>query len=190
MTGVTMELKPRHRKLLIKTLSIIVIILIPVGTYVGLKIILDTSRPFVAVAGGSMSPALEIGDLLIVQGVRSNEIEEGDIIVFTPPPEYGSATTIHRVIRIQQLENGTLLFKTKGDANDTEDPYWVPDFRVRGRPIHRIPYIGYILLDPTIPIVIFVIIIIIILAWPERRKKFHPKRRARVSTRLFTQERL
>jgi len=175
-----MEFKPRRRKLLIKTLIMIAIILIPVGIYIGLREILATPSPFVAVAGGSMSPALEVGDLLIVQGVPSNDIKIGDIIVFTPPPGYGSAYTIHRVTQIQQLENGALLFKTKGDANDSEDPYWVPDSRVHGRPIRRIPYLGYLILDPTILIVITVLIIIIVLAWPERRKKFSPKRRMHV----------
>jgi len=177
MMGVTMGLKPRYRKLLKKTLIIIAIILIPICIYIGLRVILATPSPFVAVAGGSMSPALEIGDLLIIRGVPSSEIKIGDIIVFTPPPGYGSAYTIHRVTRIQQLENGAILFKTKGDANDSEDPYWVPDSRVNGRPIRRIPYLGYLILDPTILVTITVIIVIIILAWPERRKKFHLKRR-------------
>ena len=172
-----MKLKPKQRKLIINILTIAIPILSVIAIYFGLQIALATKTPFVAVAGGSMRPTLETGDLLIVQGVPPENIQKDDIIVFTPPPEYGSAYTIHRVTRIQQLENGTLLFKTKGDANDSEDPYSVPDFRVHGRPMYWIPYIGYIILDPTIPIVIIVITIIIILVWPEKRKKFHHKRR-------------
>ena len=102
MMGITMELKPRYRKLLKKTLIIIAILLIPICIYIGLRITLATPSPFVAVAGGSMSPALEVGDLLIIRGVPSSEIKIGDIIVFTPPPEYGSAYTILSLIHISE----------------------------------------------------------------------------------------
>ena len=174
-----MKLKPKQRKQIINILSIAIPILSVIAIYFGLQIALATTKPFVAVVSGSMSPSLEVGDLLIIQGASPENIQKDDIIVFTPPPEYGSAHTIHRVTRIRQLGNGTLLFKTKGDANDSEDPYWIPDFRVHGRPIYRIPYIGYIILDPTIPIVIIVITIIIILAWPEKSKI--RRRRSKIS---------
>lgn len=176
-----MKLKSKQQKLIINILIIAIPIISVIAIYFGFQIALATTKPFVAVASGSMSPALEIGDLLIIQGVSPENIQKDDIIVFTPLPEYGSAYNIHRVTRIQQLGNGTLLFKTKGDANDSEDPYWVPDSRVHGRPINRIPYIGYIILDPTIPIVITVIIIIIILAWPEKSKRRHRRRKTSFS---------
>nr|NIP66513.1 hypothetical protein [Candidatus Bathyarchaeota archaeon]NIU81220.1 hypothetical protein [Candidatus Bathyarchaeota archaeon]NIV67864.1 hypothetical protein [Candidatus Bathyarchaeota archaeon]NIW34452.1 hypothetical protein [Candidatus Bathyarchaeota archaeon] len=67
--------------------------------------------------------------------------------------------------------NGTIQFKTKGDANPSEELYWTPEQRVHGRVIHRIPYIGWLALDPTISIIIIITVIIIILLWPEKRRK-------------------
>ena len=175
-----MQLEPKRRKLIINILTVAVPILSAVAIYFGLQIALATNTPFVAVVSGSMSPALEMGDLLIIQGVTPENIREGDIIMFTPPAEYGNASNIHRVTRIQK-DNGTLLFKTKGDANDSEDPYWIPDSRVHGLPIYRIPYMGYLILYPTIPIMITMAVIIIILAWPEKSKRRLRRRRRKIS---------
>lgn len=165
-----MQLKSKKRKLIINILTVAIPILSAVAIYFGLQIAFATNTPLVAVVSGSMSPALEMGDLLIVQGISPENIREGDIIMFTPPAEYGNASNIHRVTRIQK-EDGTLLFKTKGDANDSEDPYWIPDSSVHGRPIYRIPYLGNLILYPTIPIMITMAVIIIILAWPEKSKR-------------------
>jgi len=168
-----MKLKSKHRRLLIDAFTIAIIILATIGTYFGLRFFLATDMPFVAVASGSMTPGLEVGDLVIVQGVPASEIKEGDIIVFNKPDE--KSQTIHRVITIETLANGTIRFKTKGDANPTEDPQWIPEQNVHGRVLYRIPYIGYMALIPAIPITIAVIVIIIILLWPEKTKRFHHK---------------
>ena len=176
-----MQLKSKKRKLIINILTVAIPILSAVAIYFGLQIALATNTPFVAVVSGSMSPALEMGDLLIIKGASPEDIREGDIIMFTPPAEYGNASNIHRVIRIQQQEDGPLLFKTKGDANDSEDPYWIPDSSVHGRPIYRIPYLGNLILYPTIPIMITMAVIIIILAWPEKRKRRLRRRRRKIS---------
>lgn len=167
-----MKLKYKHRKTLLDALTIIILILAVVGVYFGLRFFLSTDMPFVAVASGSMKPALEVGDLVIVQGVPASEIKEGDIIVFNKPGE--KSHTIHRVIAIETLANGTIRFKTKGDANPTEDP-WIPEQNVKGRVLQRIPYIGYMVLIPAIPVTIAILIIIIILLWPEKTKRFRHK---------------
>jgi len=160
--------KPKQRKLIINILTIAVPILSTIAIYFGLQFILATTTPFVAVASGSMSPALEVGDLVIVQGVPPTDIQVGDIIVFDPPQ---GDQTIHRVTRNQTLPNGTFQFKTKGDANPSEDRQWIPEQNVHGRVSYRIPYLGWLALEPTIPIIIIIIIIILILFWPEKRRK-------------------
>jgi signal peptidase len=158
--------------MLLDVLTIITFILAVIGVYSGLRFFFSTDMPLVAVASGSMRPALEVGDLVIVQGIPASEIKEGDIIVFNRPSE--KTYTIHRVIAIETLANETIRFKTKGDANPTEDP-WILEQDVKGRVLYRIPYIGYMTLIPAIPITIAIIIIIIILLWPEKTKRFHHK---------------
>ena len=164
----SVKLKPKHRKIIIDVSAVAVVVLSVIGIYFGLQIALATTTPWVAIASGSMSPALEVGDLVIVQGVPPTSIKVGDIIVFDPPQ---GSRTIHRVTKIQTLPNGTIQFKTKGDANPNEDPHWIPEQNVHGRVLYRIPYLGWLALDPTIPIIIIIIIIIIILLWPEKHRK-------------------
>jgi len=160
--------KRKRRKLIINILTIAIPILSVVAIYFGLQIILSTATPLVTVASGSMSPALETGDLVIIQGTPANSIQVGAIIVFDSP---SGTRTIHRVTRIQTLQNGTIQFKTKGDANSDEDLYWTLEENVHGQILHRIPYIGWIALDPAIPMAMIIVLIIIIILWPEKRRK-------------------
>ena len=155
-------------------LTIVAIILIFVFLYIGPRIFLATETPFTAIVGPSMSPTLEHGDLIIVKGVRPEEVKIGDIIVFDPSrKEVGR--TVHRVVDIKPLANGTLTFETKGDANSDKDPDLVYPENIRGRLLYRIPYIGYIFLDPLILIIIITIIVVVIILWPEEKRRRHRK---------------
>jgi signal peptidase len=163
------KLKPKHRRILIDISAILVIILTVLGIYFGFRVALATTTPWLAVGSGSMSPTLEVGDLVIVQGAPASEIKEGEIIVFNAPGEDGY--TIHRVISKEPLANGTFRFRTKGDANPDEDLDWVPEQNVQGRVLYRIPYIGWLEIDPAIPIILIAVIAVIIILWPESRRK-------------------
>lgn len=149
-------------------ITIVLIILSVFGIYIGLQIALATNTPFVVVASGSMSPALEVGDLVIVQGVSASEIRVGDIVVFESE---NSELNIHRVNKTQ-TSDGSLLFITKGDANSNVDSSPVLADQIRGRVIFRIPYIGYVAAEPIIPIIIIFIVVAIIVLWPEKKKRF------------------
>jgi signal peptidase len=168
-----MKLKLKHRRVLIDILAILAVIILVTGVYFGFRVALATPNPWVAVASESMKPALEVGDLVIVQGTPAAEIKEGEIIVFNMMGE--NTYTIHRVITKERLADGTFRFRTKGDATP-EDPNWIPEQSVHGRVLYRIPYIGWIALDPTILIIFTVIIIIIAIFWPEIRHKWKKHR--------------
>jgi len=175
-------MKTRHRKkgqLLKDVIFVLALILAVAFIYVGLRFSLATDTPLVAISGQSMNPTLEDGDLTVVRGVPAEEIKVGDIIVFDPQ---NGVRTVHRVTRIQTLENGTLTFKTKGDALDGDDPYTVYPENIHGRLLYRIPYLGYLFLNPTILIIIIAIIVVIIILWPERKGRFHHKTKTRSPT--------
>ena len=92
------------------------------------------------VGSGSMRPAMDVGDVLIVSEVQPDSIEPGDVIQFRTPGEF---TMIHRVVEIIEIE-GTRFFITKGDANDKPDPDPVIPGNVVGKAVFTIPKIGWV----------------------------------------------
>lgn len=93
----------------------------------------------ILVAGRSMTPALNLGDVVIYQKVAPEKISTGDIIVFATP----AGTVIHRVIKVEE-SNGRYYFTTKGDANKSPDHELVLQENILGKVIFRIPYLGWI----------------------------------------------
>jgi len=92
------------------------------------------------VASGSMQPALDTGDVIIIAKVPADIIKEGDIIQFRKAEE---VTIIHRVIEIQETEGAT-FFITKGDANNAPDRDPVIPENVVGKHVLTIPKIGWV----------------------------------------------
>jgi signal peptidase len=86
------------------------------------------------VRSGSMSPAVNTGDVVIV-GPVSGGIKPGDIITY----QQDKNLITHRVISI---EGDTLI--TKGDANEDPDPRPIQFSQVKSRYLFRIPYVGYV----------------------------------------------
>lgn len=71
------------------------------------------------------------GDLIFVKTVEAEEVKQGDVISFFDPQGNGSSVTSHRVIEVIN-EDGKISFKTKGDANNTEDKVAVPAEKLVG----------------------------------------------------------
>ena len=89
---------------------------------------------------GSMEPHVKVGDMIVSKKIDCSDIKAGDIITF----KMGDNTFVtHRVIE-RVKENGNLLFKTKGDANNVEDSDLVLEENVVGKLAFRIPKGGYI----------------------------------------------
>lgn len=93
-----------------------------------------------AVLSGSMEPNYPVGSLVYVKSVSSDEIEVGDAITFVL--ESGTKVT-HRVTECTE-ENGETAYKTKGDANESEDAGLVNYQNVLGKVHFSIPYLGYL----------------------------------------------
>lgn len=93
----------------------------------------------------SMEPELSVGDMVIVKLANADEIAEGDVITFNPSSETDAYLT-HRVTQLFPDYQGTgvTCFKTKGDANETEDSFLVDSSRLIGKVAFHIPKIGYI----------------------------------------------
>lgn len=113
------------------------------GIMSGLVILLAVSPlmgiRFDVVLSGSMSPALNTGDLAVVVPTDMNDLRVGDVIVFSSP--ISSGLVCHRIIAIH--EDDGPVFQTKGDNNEDPDPFLVEPERVVGRVDVGIPAMGY-----------------------------------------------
>lgn len=92
----------------------------------------------IAIATGSMSPQINIGDVAIIKKCGPNDVEVGDIIEYKMP----DFTVVHRIVEIKQ-ENGRYYFATKGDSNDSRDKNLVTEDRLIGKCLFKIRYLGY-----------------------------------------------
>lgn len=86
------------------------------------------------VASGSMSPALEVDDLILIHAQDS--YEPGDVITY----ESGSSLVTHRIV--EAVEEG---FVTQGDANNAPDLEPVRLENVVGKVVGQIPGAGRVL---------------------------------------------
>lgn len=92
---------------------------------------------------GSMEPEFNDGDLIIVKQIDGKDVKVGDVISFFDPESTNNSVLTHRVTEVIE-ENGTLSFRTKGDANNTEDKIPVNADNLVGIYKSRIPGAGNI----------------------------------------------
>ena len=117
-------------------LMVAILAVLLVGTrFIGLM-------PF-TVLSGSMEPVYSAGDLIYVKEVDPFELEEGTIITFMLSED---TIATHRIVEVvPDAEDETVVrFKTKGDANESEDGGLVHYKNVIGAPIFSVPKLGYV----------------------------------------------
>ena len=89
---------------------------------------------------GNAPDHIEAGDLVLIGKADADieQLSEGDIIAFMK----GKVVVTHRIINIEKSEDGSLIFTTKGDADNTEDSELVTSDNIVGIYIGRIPRLG------------------------------------------------
>ena len=97
--------------------------------------------PYV-VLSGSMEPTYHTGSLIYDKKVDPFTLKEGDVITFMVSED---TLATHRIVGVvpDEDEPGTIRFRTKGNANDSEDGTLVHYKNVVGTPVFTIPYLGY-----------------------------------------------
>ena len=124
--------------------------------------VFGTPYPFYVVASGSMIPALEVNDILLVQGHDPIEaVMVGDIIVFDRP-DGADKVIVHRVVEV--ISEEPRILRTRGDANQISIPG--TDFPITGDDyigtvMHAVPKVGYVTkaLAPPVNYILIAIII-------------------------------
>lgn len=104
------------------------------------------------ILSGSMEPKIKTGDLVFVKSISFEDVKKGDIITF----KYEGNVVTHRVI--DKKEDG---FITKGDNNNVQDKDVVGEEDLIGKVLFHIPFLGYITVFLSKPIVISSFMILI-----------------------------
>lgn len=147
------------------------------AVWVGLMIVFGTTNPFYVVASGSMVPALEVHDLLVISAHESfDDVIPGEIIVFNRPSD-NNRVIVHRVTAI--LDEDPRTIRTKGDANPASIPgtdFPITEENYLGKVVNVIPQVGFLpkMIQPPINYIIIAGIVGFILAkhfWGNKTKR-------------------
>ncbi|MGC8962298.1 MAG: signal peptidase I [Candidatus Bathyarchaeia archaeon] len=166
-----------------KNIIMIGLVLLAVqGGWLLLKYTLRTEVPLAYVPSRSMEPNLRVGDLVVIRGVKPEQISNGSIIVFYVPNHYGEDAyrIVHRVIKVVEVD-GVHYYETKGDNNPVSDYHrwgYIPESYVIGSVIYRIPLLGYLPLKIREPegVAFIVLIVAALLMWEVMDSKGRSKR--------------
>lgn len=91
-------------------------------------------RPYV-VLSGSMEPEIKTGSVCLIDTRHDyNALEVGDIIAFAN----GRISVTHRIYEFRNE-----LIRTKGDANDSPDQYFIGEENYLGCYVGSVPWAGY-----------------------------------------------
>lgn len=95
------------------------------------------------VLSGSMEPTYHTGSLIYVKKVDPYTIQSGQVITFMLDED---TIATHRVVAVvpDEEDASVIRFRTKGDANASEDGGLVHYKNVIGTPVFTIPYLGYV----------------------------------------------
>lgn len=95
-----------------------------------------------AILTGSMRPALDPGDLVVVERVPAARMRPGDVVSFRAP---SGVTITHRVKALAARRNGLLRVTTQGDANNVAEAWTTSPRATVGRVTARLPRVGGVL---------------------------------------------
>lgn len=130
------------------------------------------------VLSGSMEPEIKSGDIIICKQIDSNQVKVNDVIAFFDPDSNSNSVLTHRVVELVE-ENGSLYFRTKGDANNTEDRTLVPADNLVGIYQFAVPKAGDIAMfmqTPTGLIICVVVPLALLIGYDLFRRKRYEKK--------------
>ena len=105
------------------------------------------------ITGGSMQGTYDKGSVVFEKVVPTSQLRVGDVITYIPPASSGVTNLVtHRIVSAQQGPKG-IVYRTKGDANPSIDPWTFTLDRAEQAVVEfNVPQIGWALLylaDPS-----------------------------------------
>jgi len=101
-------------------------------------------QPYVML-GGSMGSTAPLGSVAFIEDVPPESLHVGDVILFRPPSSGQPRDPVmHRIVSIEEVD-GERVIRTKGDSNESADPWQLRVVGEGGRLVFVVPYAGYLL---------------------------------------------
>lgn len=94
------------------------------------------------VKSGSMEPSIMTGSVVVIKPTETYGV--GDVITFGKDTKREIPTT-HRIVEVITNANGTLSYRTKGDANEEADQSITSAKEVIGKVLVSVPNVGFVL---------------------------------------------
>ena len=121
-----------------KKISYIVLSICIVFTALLIYLVSGLGRYYLmAIGSGSMTGVINKGDIVFIDK-KSKTHKIGQVIAF----KMEGKIIVHRIIDVQITDKGT-FYKTKGDYNNGEDGWLLPEANIVGNCILKIPLIGW-----------------------------------------------
>ncbi len=136
-----------------------------------------------SIVSGSMEPTININDIVIIKNAEINDISINDIITFKNQNE----TITHRVIDIR-VEDGRLIYTTKGDSNEVTDIEKVRFEQIEGKYITKIPRIGKLFSILKNKFVFSLILILLIICYIIQKKTLQRKELRKEKRKKYERE--
>jgi signal peptidase len=101
------------------------------------------------IVSGSMTGTYDQGSVVFDEQVPVQSLRVGDVITYSPPASEPAAQetglVTHRIYSVRRA-HGREVFRTKGDANRSPDPWaFTLDQPTQARVVGHVPYLGYAL---------------------------------------------
>jgi len=140
----------------VRVLKIILLVLMPVLALAAFVVVISGAVPYkvYAVDSGSMTPTIPTRSAVVV---RENQYQVGQVITFTASGQ----TVTHRLVSISADGMAT----TKGDGNQTVDPWQIPTGQIIGGVVAAPRQLGYWLVYLKNPLGMASILMSVLLLW-------------------------
>lgn len=124
-------------------------------------------RTFV-IQSGSMEPSIMTGDIVVVKSQENYQPTE--VITFL---DTSNRVVTHRILEVAK-QSDDLLYKTKGDANQSADPDLIPRKNIVGKVNLVVPKLGFAVAfaQSRYGILLFIVVPVVLIIYDELRKIF------------------
>jgi signal peptidase I len=135
------QAQSKSMKTIIKLILTIILLVLSTASIIEKKPFLDFIDKYKLfyIETSSMEPMVKKGSIIISK--KSIIVEPGNVIIFQDPTKM-SRYIVHRFITYDS-ENKLMI--TKGDNNNTSDPWLVSSDLIYGKMLFSVPFLGYVI---------------------------------------------